>query len=292
MPPGEYAISSFSFTAADFGLEEVVNVQSVAISYTQANAFFTTDGEITFHISFDPIVGAGDYSGLTHNGVAGGVDDSQFADVPSAQAVGTFPYVSGENGTVDTYVLNVAALESALVARLNSGAPFSIIMTAPSGETAATYAGLESNTYENATNLIVTASGNDGGGGEPGDYLFMEDFESDTPGTRPAGWDGDPSENDATNGGVILDGATDPVNPFVGQSMYVYDFSGDGTTGENTRIHYDFSDPMVSAARVEFTFMPGYISDSSENCRESVIPHFNCLNLSIIVYCNCCVTYH
>lgn len=143
-----YAVSSFSFTASDFGLGMVSGLQSAEISYMQSNAFFTSEGPLEFFVSFDPTVGGGDYSGLAHNGVGSGLDDTQFSDSPSAQSLGTGTFTETATGDVDSYVLSFSGgTETALVNAINAGTPFSILLSAPSGSTAATYAGIENNAY-------------------------------------------------------------------------------------------------------------------------------------------------
>jgi hypothetical protein len=162
-----YAISSYSFSPSDFGFASVTGITGADISYMQGNAFFTSDGPIEFFVSFDTTVGGGDYTGLSHNGTLAGLDDSQFSDSPSAQSLGTANFTETGDGDVDTYALNFSsALETNLIDAINNGDSFSIILGAPSGSTAATYAGLENNDFvinggtepnSKRTNLSLTA---------------------------------------------------------------------------------------------------------------------------------------
>lgn len=143
-----YAISSYTFTAADFGFATVTGITDVAVSYMQSNAGFSTTGGVEFFVSFDTTVGGGDYSGLSHNGLDSGIDDTQFSDAPTTQSLGTGTYTVTADGDVDTYALAFSgALETELIGAINAGNAFSIMLTAPSGSTAATYAGLESFDY-------------------------------------------------------------------------------------------------------------------------------------------------
>ncbi len=153
-----YAISSFSFTAGDFGFAEVTEVTAASISYTQSNAFFTTDGPVSLHVSFDTTIAAGNYASLAHSGSGAGVDDAQFSDSPSTQVIGTGTFTEVSNGTVDTYTLDfTGTLGSLLVDAINSGDPFSIILAVSEAGPAATYAGIENNTYPNQIDLSLTA---------------------------------------------------------------------------------------------------------------------------------------
>jgi len=162
--PGDfasYAISSFLFTATDFGLPEVTGVTLVEISYTQSNAFFTSSGPVAFYVSFDTIVGDGDYSGLTNTGSGNGINNSQFTDSPSSQFVGDGTFTEVSSGTIDTYTLTFGgALATSLVNAINNGDRFSILLTTPEGpgnNTAATYAGIQNNTYPDQIDMSITA---------------------------------------------------------------------------------------------------------------------------------------
>jgi hypothetical protein len=152
-----YAISSFTLMASDFGEGEITEVTSATISYTQANAGFTTSGPVELFITFDPAVGAGDYAALRHNGSADGVENRQFSDAPKTQSLGTATFTEVESGTVDTYTLDLSAVESKVRNAINDGTPFSIILSANGAEGAATYAGIENSTYPESIILTVNA---------------------------------------------------------------------------------------------------------------------------------------
>ncbi len=169
--PGQfesYGISSYSFAASDFGFAAIDGISEMEISYMQANAGFTSDGPVEFFISFDTTVSGGDYSGLSHNGTAAGLDDSQFSDSPASQSLGTGTFTEADTGDVDTYTLTLSgSLESSLVDAINNGTPFSIILGVPDGDAAVTYAGIESNNFESnggtepdskRTTLSITAT--------------------------------------------------------------------------------------------------------------------------------------
>ena len=96
--------------------------------------------------------------------------------------------------------------------------------------------------------------------------LFEQDFEASTPGEQPLGdWTFSPSSNTAGNGAVVVDATTTPANPLSGQSLYVYDLIGDGTSGESTHIRTEIAGgENVSAARASFTFQRMYATDASD----------------------------
>jgi hypothetical protein len=143
-----FAVSTYLYTAADFGLPAVTDLTSVQVSYMQSNAAFTNDGPLDFFVSFDPAVAGGDFSGLAHTGIGAGIDDTQFSDSPSLQSIGTGTFTTVATGHVDTYALSFGgATKTSLLNAINSGSPFAILMSAATGSAAATHAGLESTRY-------------------------------------------------------------------------------------------------------------------------------------------------
>jgi hypothetical protein len=164
-----YGVSTFVIDAADFGFDTLTGIESIEISYTQANAGFTTDGPVELFLTLDSAVAGADYSALNHDSSASGIDDAQFSDSPSAQSIGTGTFTEVADGTVDTYTLDVSGMEAELLAAINSGAGFGIILSANGSEGAVTYAGIQSRDYPNSIILNVSATGESGGGGEPAD---------------------------------------------------------------------------------------------------------------------------
>lgn len=143
-----FGISTYLYTAADFGLPSVTDITSVQVSYMQSNAAFTADGPVDFFVSFDPTVSVGNFASLFHNSIGAGIDDTQFSDSPSLQTIGTGTFTTVATGHVDTYTLSfTGSTKTSLINAINSGNPFAILMSASSGGTAATYAGIESNRY-------------------------------------------------------------------------------------------------------------------------------------------------
>jgi len=159
-----YGISTFTIGADAFDVAEVTSIDSVTISYTQSNAGFTTDGPVEFFITFDPAAGSADYSALAHDGSASGVNDDHFSDSPTAQSVATGTFTEVESGTVDTYTLDVSAVETELLSAINAGSGFSVILSATGAEGAVTYAGIQNNGFPDSIILAVSAEGESGGG--------------------------------------------------------------------------------------------------------------------------------
>lgn len=190
--PGDfesYGVSSFLVTPSDLGVEELDGIEALTISYTQSNAGFTTDGLVTLFITFDETVSGGDYSGLTHNGTVVAVDDTQFSDNPTTQVVGTGTFTETESGAVDTYELDISAVEETLLEAINAGTPFSLIIAATGNAGAVTYAGIENNSYPGSIVLTLTPGTSDSpatlpwegvGLGESGDSPWFGRFQGGT----------------------------------------------------------------------------------------------------------------
>ena len=85
-------------------------------------------------------------------------------------------------------------------------------------------------------------------------------FEDGTPGESPVGnYTLSPSGNTSSNGAVVVDAVTTPANVLAGQSLYLYDLSGDLTTGDPTHWRGEFNGgDDVSDVRVDFDFRRGF----------------------------------
>lgn len=158
-----YAIASFSPDASEFpNLSQARGIQKMEISYTQALAPFTQEGPIEFFITFDPVVGAGDFSKLQHTGSENGINNDHFADEPTRQSLGKQTFRPRLEGEVDTFTLRPnSAVSEKIIQSLRSGTPFSIILTAPAEagqRTAATYAGIENRSHPNQILLNLQLS--------------------------------------------------------------------------------------------------------------------------------------
>lgn len=157
--PGDfasYAISGFRFEAAPPDAPHFEVLPEVRIVYTQSNAFFTSSGPVRFFITFDPEIAEGAHAQLRHTGTGFGVDDAQFSDTPTAQPIGDFLYERRVSGQRDVYRLDIPPATAALLlAAINGGQPFAILLATDDGATAATYAGIENNNYPNEITLEI-----------------------------------------------------------------------------------------------------------------------------------------
>ena len=92
--------------------------------------------------------------------------------------------------------------------------------------------------------------------------LVVLDFEDDTVGQQPNvdGATFSPSSNTETNGAVVIDSTSDPANPLEGQSLYIYDRSGDPT-------HFRFpiaGGDNLTNIHARFDFQRAYAADDSD----------------------------
>lgn len=87
----------------------------------------------------------------------------------------------------------------------------------------------------------------------------QETYESDTVGEKPAGTiTFSPSTNTSLNGARVIDSGSSPANPLSGKSLYVYDLSGDGNSGDPTHMRAELNGGAnVSNVRVDFDFRRG-----------------------------------
>lgn len=109
----------------------------------------------------------------------------------------------------------------------------------------------------------------DTGGPTEVETFLDTDFEDQEAGTQPD-FEGipvtySPSSNTDDNGIEILDDSSDPVSPLDGKSMYVYDFSGDLTTGDPTHMRFDFNGGNnVDNLRFDVDFQVPYTVDEED----------------------------
>ncbi|MCF3650499.1 chondroitinase-B domain-containing protein [Synoicihabitans lomoniglobus] len=100
---------------------------------------------------------------------------------------------------------------------------------------------------------------------------WQDSFESDAPGSAPAGaYTVSPSSRTTTNGAMVVAAETSPANPGPGNALYLYDLSGDLTSGDPTHLRADFNGGTnVSNVRVDFDFRRGFaaIDPADEDTR-------------------------
>ena len=132
------------------------SIDSVALSLTQANAFFTNDGSLNFYITND-----------TSTDITPGVSALRASDtsVPTGietgnletlTLLGTGNFVETATGDVDTYTFAVdAAVEGYMLSQISAAGPLRFVMTAGEPDTSATYRGIEASAETFPPNLQV-----------------------------------------------------------------------------------------------------------------------------------------
>lgn len=148
---GEFGITTFNFTQADFG-GQVMEIMEVALTLTVHDRSFADGGTVEFFFSpysaADLDSGGGDFSGLVYDrGYDNGMDMGQFTSHPVS--LGTFdvdPTNADRAGEQDTFILSFEGMALAdLIEAINNGNDFQIIIAAATLDTDVTYAGVGNN---------------------------------------------------------------------------------------------------------------------------------------------------
>jgi len=146
-----YGVASFKFSKIDFNLSGAANITAVTkaeFTLTNNDRTFSAGSQVQFFLTTDTY--NGNFSSLSFNSaLINGINNAQFTNVPVS--IGTFSYTpattAAQGGTKVTYTLDLSAVEPALLARLNSGAEFNIIMAAVTAPAAITFSG-KGNTFD------------------------------------------------------------------------------------------------------------------------------------------------
>jgi len=153
-----YAVASFRLQNRDFQSSGLTAIESVEITYLEAPSDFTASGPVEIFISIDETVSSGDFTRLRHNGIRSGINDEQFSDQPTNQSLGRFEFLPGGEGAKHRFQLQLTEeIRSLLLDAIEAGRSFSLIVGAPGGGTAATFAGLEHFSHPDPIQLKVTA---------------------------------------------------------------------------------------------------------------------------------------
>lgn len=142
-----YDIGSFSFSKLDFGLSgaaTITGITSAEFTLTHNDRTFSAGAELEFFLMTDVV--AGNYAGKTFNPTfINGIDNAQFASAPVS--LGKFPYTPKAGGVKDTFALDLSLVTPAMLAKLNTGEEFNIILAATTASAAITYSG-KGNTFD------------------------------------------------------------------------------------------------------------------------------------------------
>ncbi len=279
-----YDVGSFSFSKLDFGLSgasNITGITSAEFTLTHNDRTFSAGTELELFLMTD-VVG-GNYAGKTFNPTfVNGIDITQFSSAPVS--LGKFPYTPKAGGVKDTFTLDLSLVTPAMLAKLNTGEEFSLILAPTTAPAAITYSG-KGNTFDPgdpelkftvsettgvdttppAIALFIPA---DGSGGLPISsnlkVSFNELIQKGTSGTITIYRSGDNSvfeTIDATSSQVTVNLGTvtiDPVNALESAGSYyvqisngaIQDVSGNNFAGISDTTTWDFStaQPPITAA--------------------------------------------
>jgi endonuclease I len=146
-----YSIANFRFNKVDFvlpGSANIDNIVTAEYTLTTNNRTFAAGSTLEFFLTTDQM--NGNFTGKVFDtATVNGINNANYTFAPVS--LGVFPFTpattSAQGGLPNTFTLNLSAVEPALLAQLNAGAEFSIILAATTATTAATYSG-KGNTFD------------------------------------------------------------------------------------------------------------------------------------------------
>ena len=152
---GEYGIASFLFDAAEFGGD--FDLSRIAYTLTHNDRGFSDGSSVRFYYTPDDF--GTDYAGLTYDDTGAadpdGVDASQFGELFD---LGTYAYTAQAGGTETTYELQFdAAARASLLAELQAGSQFNLLIGAGTADADVTYSGT-GNTFDPGDPLLEIGS--------------------------------------------------------------------------------------------------------------------------------------
>ncbi len=146
-----YSIANFRFSKVDFvlpGSANIDNIVTAEYTLTTNNRTFAAGSTLEFFLTTDQM--NGNFTGKVFNtATVNGINNANYTFAPVS--LGVFPFTpattNAQGGLPNTFTLNLSAVEPALLAQLNAGAEFSIILAATTPTTAITYSG-KGNTFD------------------------------------------------------------------------------------------------------------------------------------------------
>ena len=146
-----YSIANFRFNKVDFvlpGSANIDNIVTAEYTLTTNDRTFSAGSELEFFLTTDQL--NGNFTGKVFNtATVNGINNANYTFAPVS--LGRFPYTpattAAQGRLPNTFTLNLSAVEPELLAQLNSGAEFSIILAATTANAAITYSG-KGNTFD------------------------------------------------------------------------------------------------------------------------------------------------
>jgi hypothetical protein len=150
----EYGVATFVFTDADFG-GALTDLVSATFNLTINDRSFSDGTVLEVFFSADDF--DSDYTGLDYDAsLINGIDASDFTSLTS---LGTYNVAdtSGNGGGIESIALDIAAVEAELIAEINAGSEFQLIIGVTDATHDITYSGVGNTFDPGAPQLVLTA---------------------------------------------------------------------------------------------------------------------------------------
>jgi endonuclease I len=260
-----YAIANFRFSKVDFllpGSANIDNIVSAEYTLTTNDRFFSAGSELEFFLTTDQM--NGDFTGKVFNtATINGINNANYTFAPVS--LGRFPYTpattSSQGGKPNTFNLNLSAVHPALLAQLNAGAEFSIILAATAANAAITYSG-KNNTFDPGDpSLKLTVNQT------PGTDNIQPLVVAFTPADDSIGFP--PGSNLSIRFNELMQkGATGTISIFnaAGNTLVeAIDVNSPQVTVNNAIVTIDPTNPLATATNYYVQITSGALEDTSGN---------------------------
>ena len=157
----EYGVTTWNFTAGDFGLD-VASIVSAVLTLTVNDRSFSDGSSVEFFFTPDTesVLGGG-FANLSYNSAfTNGIDGTQYTNAPVSMGVFQITEMAGRpGGEIDVFNLGLGGgIAGAMVSAINSGTDFQIIVAATLSADDITYSGVGNTFDPGEPNLEITAN--------------------------------------------------------------------------------------------------------------------------------------
>jgi len=148
----EFGVAGFTYTPGDFGLSSVTGLTQFDYTITHNDRTFSDGTEFELFLATDDFDAT--YSSLSYDSaLTNGLNTSQFANISS---LGVFAYTPQAGGTQEMISFTpTGAQEADLLAEINAGSEFSIIIAATTADADVTFTGFD-DTFEPGGQPVLT----------------------------------------------------------------------------------------------------------------------------------------
>ena len=157
----EYGMTTWNFTAGDFGLA-VANIVSAELTLTVNDRSFSDGSIVEFFFTPDTaaVLGGGFASLSFDSNFTNGINGAQYVNAPVSLGSFAITEMAGRaGGEIDVFNLNIGGgVATAMVNAINSGTNFQIIVAATVSSHDITYSGVGNTFDPGDPNLEITAN--------------------------------------------------------------------------------------------------------------------------------------